>query len=140
VERTKSLIEVAQRFGKDSTAAYAGIDWFDARPAHEPRLSVKQAHAALHATGAQVRLIPGDPASSLGRVANAHPNTQLLLIANSVSDDDLVNAWFYVPRMLRADSLVLRESRDAAGQPEWTRLSMADLATRAERAAVRRVA
>jgi hypothetical protein len=140
IERTVSLIEVAQRFAKDKKVAFTGLDWFDARPRQQSPLTLKQAHAALATTGAQIRLVPGAPAQSLAAVANAHPNTELLLVADSVADDDLAAAWFYVPRMLRADSLVFREQRDAEGQAAWTRLSIAELATRAERAAIRRVA
>ncbi|MEX2317594.1 MAG: hypothetical protein WD669_10615 [Pirellulales bacterium] len=140
IERTTSLIGVAQRFARDKKVAFTGLDWFDARPSHDSPLSLKRAHAALHATGAQIRLVPGAPARSLTAVANAHPNTELLLIAHSIAEDDLAAAWFYVPRMLRADSLVFREQLDAEGQPAWTRLSIAELATRAERAAIRRVA
>jgi hypothetical protein len=140
VERTCAFIEVAERFAGDKKVSYTGLDWFDARPADQPALTLKHAHAALKATGAQVRLVPGAPARSISSVANAHLNTELLLVARSVSDDEMSFAWFYVPRMLRASSLVFREQLDAEGQPVLKQLSIAELATRAERAALRRVA
>jgi hypothetical protein len=140
IERTVSLVEVAQRFAPDKKVAYTGLDWFDARPADRSPLTLKQAHAVLAATGAQVRLAPGEPARSLANVANAHANTQLLLIAHTVTDEELENAWFYVPRMLRAESLVLRERLTVDGGAEYRTISVTELADRVERAARRRAA
>jgi hypothetical protein len=140
LERTCTIIEVAQRFAADKQVAYTAMDWFDARPSDASPLTLKQAHTALKETGAQVRLVPGAPAKSISTVANAHLNTELLLVAESITDDDMSFAWFYVPRMLRANSLVFREKRDADGQMQLKRLSIAELATRAEQAALRRAA
>ncbi len=61
-------------------------------------------------------------------------------MGHAVTDDEMSFAWFYVPRMLRASSLVFREQLDAAGEVTLARLSIAELATRAESAAMRRVA
>lgn len=138
--RTSAIIETAQRFAGERPVAYTGLDWFDARPDHAAPLTLKQAHAALKTTGAQVRLVPGAPARSISTIANAHQNTELVLVGHSVTDDEMSFAWFYVPRMLRASSLVFREQRDAEGRPTLTRLSIAELATRAEGAALRRAA
>ena len=140
VGQTTSLIQVAQRFAPDGKVAYTGLDWFDARPQEQLPLTLKKAHAALQTTGAQVRLVPGPPANSLASIANAHQNTQLLLIAETVSDQDLESAWFYVPRMLRATSLVFRERMSPNGQPTYIQISVSDLADRVERAARRRAA
>lgn len=140
VEQSSLLIEVAQRFAPEKMVAYTGLDWFDARPAEQPPLTLKQTHAALHATGAQVRLVPGSPANSVAGIANAHANTQLLLIAGSVSDEELEAAWFFVPRMLRPDSIILRQRQGADGQPTYVELSVSNLADRVERAARRRAA
>lgn len=140
IARTTRLIEVAQRYAADHKVSYAGLDWFDTRPAELPPLSLKQAHRILHATGGQVRLVPGPPGHSLAAVANSHQNTDVLLISQAVADGELERAWFYVPRMLRDQSVVLREVRHAEGQATFARLSASELAERAGRFAPRRVA
>jgi hypothetical protein len=43
----------------------------------------------------------------LADAANNLTGTDLLLVANTITDDDLAPAWFYLPRMLHAGSLVL---------------------------------
>lgn len=140
VARTTRLIEVAQRFAGEQKVSYAGLDWFDARTSDLPPLSLKQAHRTLQTTGAQIRLVPGSPGHSLAAVANAHQNTDLLLISQAVPDDDLERAWFYVPRMLRDQSAVLREQHEADGRSAFVKLSASELAERAGRFAPRRVA
>lgn len=140
LERSVTLIEVAQRFALDKKVAYTGLDWFDARPVEQQPLTLKQAHATLAVTAAQVRLVPGAPAQSLANIANSHPNTELLLVSKSVSDGELETAWFYVPRMLRATSHVLRERLEASGETAITPLKIVELADRADRAAARRAA
>jgi hypothetical protein len=140
MDRTISMIEVAQRYAGDTKVIYSGLDWFDARPPQEPQLLLKQAHASFASIGAQVRLVPGDPARSLTAIANSHPNTQLLLIACTVAEASLDATWFYVPRMLRPDSLVLRQQPDVNGVPSLVQLKIVELADRADRAAARRAA
>jgi hypothetical protein len=140
LEQSSLLIEVAQRFAPEKKVVYTGLDWFDARSGEQTPLTLKQAHATLHATGAQVRLVPGAPANSIAGIANAHANTQLVLIASSVTDEELEAAWFYVPRMLRPDSLILRQRLSSDGEPSYAVVSVADLADRVERAARRRAA
>lgn len=133
VSQSISLVEVAQRFvGSSREVAYTALDWFDARPAGQTPLSIKGAYAELSATGAQVRLVPGAPATSLPAIANAHANTDLLLIADFVTDGDLGGAWFYVPRMLDPNSLVYRGGRDTDGAPTLARLTSEELAARAD--------
>jgi hypothetical protein len=140
IGQTKALIEVAQRFAPEGKVAYTGVDWFDARPQELSPLTLKQTHTALQATGAQIRLVPGAPGPSIRAIANAHQNTQLILIADSVSDHELESAWFYVPRMLRADSVILRQRMNSVNQPTFVELSVSDLAARVECSAHRRAA
>ena len=120
--RATRLIEVAQRYATEQKVSYTGLDWFDARSKDLAPLSLKQAHCSLQATGAQVRLVPGPPGHSLAAVANAHQNTDLIILSPAVSDDDLKRAWFYVPRMLRNQSVVLREQLAADGQSAFVKL------------------
>jgi hypothetical protein len=135
-----SLIEVAQRFAGDQKVTYSGLDWFDARPAEMPRLTLKDVHRALNATGASVRLVPGPPAASLSAVANAHQNTDLILISSEVTADDLQSAWFYVPRMLHNQSVVLRERMLSDSDVSFEWLSLSQIAEWAGRSGGRRAA
>jgi hypothetical protein len=131
LERSVSLVEVAQRFANGRTVLFTGIDGFEARGPEMPRLSLKEAYRALHGTGAKVRLAPGTPGSSLAAAANAHQNTDLILISSHVADSDLDSAWFYVPRMLHDRSEVIRETISATGDATYTRLSASEIAERA---------
>jgi hypothetical protein len=127
-----ALVEVAQRYGAGKTVLFTGIDLFEARSAARSPLSLKEAYRALHATGAKVRLAPGAPGTSLAAAANAHQNTDLILISASVADSELESAWFYVPRMLHDRSEVMRETR-TAGEPIFTRIAASEIAERAGR-------
>lgn len=140
LRRVESLVEVAQRFAGESRVHYTGLDWFDTRPTELTDLRLKHAHQRLQPTGAAVRLVPGPPAGSLPAVANAHLNTDLLIISHLVDERDLEPAWFYVPRMLHDASLILREHRREDGRSEFTPLSRSELADRAVRHAKRRAA
>ena len=82
------------------------------RTSAAPGLSIKEAHRLLKATTAQVQLIPGDP-RTLARAANALQNQDLVIISAEHDDAALAGAWFYLPRMLHADSVVYRETRVA---------------------------
>ena len=122
VERTMALIAVAQRFADQGQVSYTGLDWFDARPSDLPSLTLKAAHRALQSTGTVARLVPGDPARNIAAVANAHQHTGLILLSSIVPDCLLAPAWFYLPRMVDADTVVLRERIDAARRPTFEML------------------
>jgi len=126
VQRTAAMIAVAQRYAGSEQVAYTGLDWFDARSDDLPKLTLKQAHRELQSTGAAVRLVPGDPARSVGAIANAHQHTGLLLLASPVPESTLAPAWFYFPRMVDSTSVVLRERIDVANRPtfEWLNHSL----------------
>jgi hypothetical protein len=138
--RSLALIEVAQRFAVDQKVHYTALDWFDARATDLAELRLKHAHQRLFPTAAAVRLVPGPPAASIRAIANAHQNTDLVLISHLVKEDDLEPAWFYVPRMLHADSLVLQESRAPDSSSMFTQLPLSEIAERAGRITGRRAA
>ena len=138
--RTQALIEVAQRYAGDQKVFHTGLDWFDARPAHVASLTLKEAYRVLHATGASVRLVPGCPGKSLGAVANAHQNTDLVLISSLVADEELKAAWFYIPRMLHEDSILFRERQGPEGEPAFERLMRSQVAEWAGQTGIRRAA
>jgi hypothetical protein len=111
--RTRRLIEVALRYRATRTVCYTGIDLFEAAPAAPeivlPRQTLIDVFRTLRPTGAAVRLLPGEATGVLQDAANTLPGTDLLLIGHTTRDEDLANAWFYLPRMLHPGSLVLRE-------------------------------
>lgn len=111
--RAVSLVRVAQRYSPGVTVSYAGVDPFDERHASRPRLRLIDAHRALMAEGASTRLMPSG-AAGLAALANALPQTDLVVISPEVSDAELAPNWFYLPRMLHAKSLVLRGTADPA--------------------------
>jgi len=119
IDRSAAMIAVAQRFAGGEQVSYTGLDWFEARPADLPQLTLKQAHRELQATGAAVRLVPGEPARSVASIANAHPHTGLLLLSSQVTEASLAPAWFYIPRMVDSSSIVLRERIDVADRPTF---------------------
>jgi hypothetical protein len=140
VGRSVSVIEVSQRFAEGQKVHYTGLDRFDARPQHLAPVSLKEAYRALHATGATVRLVPGNPADALKNAANALLNTDLLLVSSVVTDEDLQAAWFYVPRMLHPESIILRERRERESEPAFVWLTHTEIAEWAGRAGARRAA
>jgi hypothetical protein len=131
VERTASMIAVAQRFADGEHVSYTGLDWFDARPDDLPRLTLKQAHRELQTSGVAIRLVPGEPARSVASIANAHQQTGLLLLSSPVTESSLAPAWFYFPRMVDETSVVLRERIDAAHRPTFERLKQSLLVKQA---------
>jgi len=140
LERTVSLIRIAQRHAGGNRVTYAGLDWYDARPDGRTPLTLKDAYRTLHRTGASVRLVPGEPSQSLAGAANSLPHTGLLLIASTVADRSLAPYWSFVPRMLDDRSVVLREHCSAEGEPAFRPMAAAELAQQADRAAASRAA
>ncbi|MCC7475202.1 MAG: hypothetical protein IT425_07390 [Pirellulales bacterium] len=138
--RSRSLIEVAQRYTNDKKVMYTGFDMFEARSEKLRPLVLKDTYCELRATEATIRLVPGVPRMSLASAANAHPNTGLLLIGPDIADDDLRGGWFYVPRMLYERSIVLREQREADGQMTFAPIDRSMISELAAREAVRRAA
>jgi hypothetical protein len=122
--RTERVLEVAAWRRDCLPLAYCGIDLFDARPGDQPRLPLKQAFHDLRATGATIRLVPGEPAAALSRTANALTGTDLLLIAAGQSAESLAEAWRFVPRMIHAKTLIFVQGADAGtGREIWQQLT-----------------
>jgi hypothetical protein len=109
LRRAQTLIRLATSTAGDvSEIFYTGIDRFDARPAEQPQLTLKRAHQVLNATGARIKLVPGEPDQSLIRSANFMTGTDLLLIGDEFQQTS--SAWFYVPRLLHDDSAVYQQT------------------------------
>jgi hypothetical protein len=128
LSRAVSMIQIAQRYAGDKKVCYTGLDSFDARPSDMPSMPLKETYRVLRATDANVRLLPGTPAASIAAAANAHQNTDLILIGPGVTESDLNGAWFYVPRMLNEKSTVLNEHRAVDGEPSFTALTRSQIA------------
>lgn len=138
--RSKNLIEVAQRF-QDDEIQYTGIDLFEGRPKSDPGATLKSTHRTLGQTGAKIKLCPGDPQSALMRISNTLTNVDLIVIAGDQDSESLARAWYYVPRMLHAESLVFVQQNNTDGNfqrlttLEIQRLADANQPTRTRRAA-----
>jgi hypothetical protein len=140
-QRAKRLIELAALHAPASQIRYAAIDLFEARPAEErPRLSVKAAHQLLVATGAKIKLLPGDPLTVLSRAANCLGPVDLMVVSPGQDAASLASAWFFVPRMLHKGSRVyLADGSNRADCP-YRVLTLADVEVLAAKARPRRAA
>ena len=126
--RTPRVLEAARWQAGAHSLRYTGIDLFESRPRHQPPLSLKQAHAAFRGAGAQIRLVPGDPAAALARVANSLSDTDLLLISSLADQHSLAEAWLWVPRMLaRGSILLVEQSQQASSGRQWRLLPLDEL-------------
>lgn len=138
--RSIAMIQVAQRFAGAKKVFYTGLDMFEARSAGRQPFTLKDTYCTLRATDATVRLVPGVPRMSLASAANAHQNTDLVIIGPDVSENDLFGAWLYVPRMLHPRSIILSEKHTADGQVTFTPITRSQIAEWAARDSMRRAA
>lgn len=123
--RTQRLLEVAAWPTDPRPLRYTGIDLFEARPADQTGMSLKEAFAAFRTPDTKVQLVPGDPHGALRRVANSLTGTDLLLIAANQDRQSLADAWTWVPRMLSATSLIFAEEPAAKpGTSVWRRIEL----------------
>ncbi len=129
--RTLRMLDLAARRSGGEATRLAAIDLFEARASEQPGLSLKEAHRVFKGAANQVQLIPGDPAATLPRVANSLAKIDLIIISSLVSDEALSGAWYYLPRMLNATSVVLRESAAADGQTGFSPIPHAEIESRA---------
>ena len=112
-KRSLRIIELASRDG--GPAEFIGIDLYEAHPAGASRISLKSAYAMLKRTRARARLVPGDAFSALARTANEIGPCDLIVISRDQFGEPLDRAWFYLPRLLRANTCVYIE-RAADGE------------------------
>jgi hypothetical protein len=106
-ERARRAITLARRYHPAHEMQFIGIDRFEDRVGDEQTLSLKGAYRALRSTGVRIRLIPGDAYGALVRTANELCGIDLLLISSDADRSSLSRAWFYLPRTLAKDALVL---------------------------------
>ncbi|MCH2178873.1 MAG: hypothetical protein MK106_08720 [Mariniblastus sp.] len=114
--RTQNILRIAETFGLSGQIKYTGIDLFDGRPDSQPSLPLKMVHQSLKPLGAKIQLAPGDALQALNRIANSHLRTDLIIVSPDTDLEAMEQAWFYVPRMLHANSTVLiRSPKDPLG-------------------------
>jgi hypothetical protein len=136
-QRATRLISLAQRFHAADQVEFVGIDRFDSRPVDVPHFTLKQAHQLLRTTSARIKLIPGDPREALVRAANSLQGIELVVISADQAADSLSQAWFYLPRTLATEALILREEIAAEG-PILKLISRIELQRLAAAASIRR--
>lgn len=123
--RSGRLIELARRARPAETIYYTGIDLFELAPESRPeRMSLKAAHCKLQASGARVRLVPGDAFTALAGVANQVGQCDLIVVSAQHDAQVLEKAWFYVPRLLHPTTRVFVETCD--GDPTAARYELID--------------
>ncbi|MGI8982859.1 MAG: hypothetical protein ACR2FY_26870 [Pirellulaceae bacterium] len=141
--RTQRMFEVLSWQAAKEPLKYTGIDLFEARPQHQPGLSLKSAFHDLRRPDVQMKLVPGDPYDALVRAANGLAGTDLLIISTDQDRASLERAWTYMPRMLHTGSLIYQEDADTkTGKTSYRRLTLLDVQRNAAvaRRAMRRAA
>ncbi|MDB4671189.1 hypothetical protein OAG56_06545 [Mariniblastus sp.] len=117
ISRSVQLLELAHRY-QSEPVQYCGIDLFEAKNSNSRQVGYKMAHVELKRTGANIKLLPGDPFSCLSRSVNLLDKVDLLIVGVDYNEDSLDRSWFYLPRMLGPESTVLLEKEG----PEGTRM------------------
>lgn len=123
-DRCEKLIQVCQKFAEGQPVKYTGIDLFESRDESQPAISLLEMHKRLNKTGAKVKLVPGDEESATARVANSLAGTDLILLSTNQSLDDLERFWFFLPRMVHAESLLFvagTEKFRVLRKSDWSR-------------------
>jgi hypothetical protein len=82
----------------------------------------------LQATGAKVRLVPGQAGSAPAQQANSLGQHDLVLISADQTEAALKQGWFYFPRILAEGGVVFRQEAAAEGEAHvWRRLTQQEL-------------
>ena len=117
-DRSMRMIEVAAGRAGAEAVVFTGIDLFELRSAQDrPGLSLKSAHRKLVATGAKIRLLPGDPYAALARTVNMLGMADLVVVSADQDQSAMSRAWYFIERLLQQRSHVLVQVPDA-GKPE----------------------
>ena len=135
------MLELLLQTTPAAEVRYTGIDLFEARPADNPGLPLKQMHTLLKPLGIKVQLIPGDPFSALSRAANGLAKTEMLIVGADLDAESLARSWMYIPRMITPTSQVFVET-GAAGQTRFESKTLTEIEQRVsqEKKAARKAA
>jgi hypothetical protein len=129
-QRSLNAVTLATKQYPDERISYTAIDLFETSPGGRAALGLKKAHQLLSATGAKIQLVPGDPFSALARMANSLMGTDLLIVSADQLGQSLDRAWFYVPRMLHDNSIVLLEETTSDGTTSFRQLAKNEIVTK----------
>jgi hypothetical protein len=129
-DRTVRLIDTASRLCEARDIYYTGVDLFEGRDSSlGTGLTLKGAHQKLSQTGAHVRLVPGDAFSGVARIANSIQNVDLVVISGDQPAEILNRAWFYLPRMMHAESQVfLQKPCEPGNDAPYDRINAEEIA------------
>lgn len=115
-DRAVWMVRLAAAQNEGVRINYTALDPFEAAPGHG--VSLRTFYQRLRPTGAKIRLIPGEPLATLPQMANHLGRFDLVVISAQSLAAQTPRAWFYLPRLLVPDSLVLlEESGDSAYRP-----------------------
>jgi hypothetical protein len=108
--RSERMLQVALRTAGPRVVSFVGIDLFEAHPkADDEQLTLKAAHQLLTATGARVKLVPGDAYSALSRTANSLKDIDLVVIAWDNPPEVMAKCWNLIPRFLAPNAIILQQ-------------------------------
>lgn len=140
-EATVAMLTALAKQAGGEPIDYTALDPFEVRPADQDPLALAGYYRRLMATGARVRLKPGEVAPGVAAHANSLADTDLLLLSRRTTDADLGPSWFYVPRMCHPGTLVFRrhEGETAEDRGEWRPIALETVSAQAG-AAVRKSA
>lgn len=116
-KRALRMIDAAARFTDRSNIQYIGMDSFEDRSeADGPGLPFIDAHRLLGRSGAKIKLFPGDPLRSLTRSANDLGQVDVLIISPQFDTERLNKVWYFVPRLLHAQTQIFVEQKQSGGK------------------------
>ncbi len=139
--RALRMIAAARLASPGRIVQYVGLDQFeDSAEATAGRLTLKEAHRMFAGAGCLVRLVPGEPAHSLVRVANSLGKVDLLLLSGGLGSASYGRFWFFVPRMLHQRSVVFVERDQSAARAGLEIISQQAIAELAAAGSARRAA
>lgn len=115
-QRALQIIELLKEFHEPREIHYTGVDQFEGRAAADgPGISLREAHCLLKPTAARIQLVPGTVGEALSRIANSVSQVDVLLISGRILPEQMLQAWFYLPRMIHARTQVFQETLSAGG-------------------------
>ncbi|HEY1601059.1 MAG TPA: hypothetical protein VGG64_15760 [Pirellulales bacterium] len=141
-DRSARMIEVAASAHAVDEVVFTGVDLFELRaPQDGPGLSLKLVHRRLAATGAKIRLLPGDSYAALARTFNMLGGADLVVVSADQNRNELDRSWFYIDRLLHDRSHVLVQEPAARGhEGAFRAVSSAEIRQRATTIQRRRAA
>jgi hypothetical protein len=126
-QRALRMISLARRYHPAAQVRYTGIDWFEGRTTNSADgMNLKTAYRMLRASGARIHLVPRDAHEAFARVANALSGNELVAISCEQPLESLGRMWFFLPRMLAPQAVVLF-SRPTDEDRIWRPLPLAEI-------------